>query len=155
MIPERRRLDELAFLEPAERAPEALFFGNLGYFHNVGPARMTALEVLPRLRRLVPDVSLRIAGARPAARSAELAGTGRGRGRGGRPEHARELHRAAVAVLPPSSGSGMKNKVLEAFAAGTPVVTNRAGIDGVVGAERGVHYLAAEGADALAEACAG
>ncbi len=65
-----------------------------------------------------------------------------------------ELHRAAVAILPSSSGSGIKNKVLEAFAAGTPVVTNPAGIDGVVGAERGVHYLEADGPDALAEACA-
>jgi glycosyltransferase involved in cell wall biosynthesis len=65
-----------------------------------------------------------------------------------------ELHRAAVAILPASSGSGMKNKVLEAFAAGTPVVTNAAGIDGVAGAERGVHYLEADGPDALAEASA-
>ena len=53
------------------------------------------------------------------------------------PSMAAELHGAAVALVPASSGSGIKNKVLEAFAAGTPVVTNSAGIDGVVGARDG------------------
>ena len=64
-----------------------------------------------------------------------------------------ELHGAAIAVLPMFSGSGMKNKVLEAFCAGTPVVTNAAGIDGVAGARPGVHHVQAEGADALAAEC--
>jgi glycosyltransferase involved in cell wall biosynthesis len=51
------------------------------------------------------------------------------------------------------SGSGMKNKVLEAFCSGTPVVTNAAGIEGVSGAAPGRHHLQAEGADDLAAAC--
>jgi glycosyltransferase involved in cell wall biosynthesis len=115
---------------------------------------LTAREVLPRLRRLEPDASLRIAGARPAAAVLELAKRDGVEVAPDVPSMLAELHRAAVAVLPQSSGSGMKNKVLEAFAAGTPVVTNPAGIDGVVGAEPGVHYLEADGPDALAEACA-
>jgi polysaccharide biosynthesis protein PslH len=154
VIPNGVDVDELAFMAPAERAPVALFFGNLGYFHNIEPARQAALEVLPRLRRLAPDVSLRIAGARPAAAVMQLAGRDGVEVAPDVPSMLAELHRAAVAILPSSSGSGMKNKVLEAFAAGTPVVTNPAGIDGVVGAERGVHYLEADGPDALAEACA-
>jgi glycosyltransferase involved in cell wall biosynthesis len=40
--------------------------------------------------------------------------------------------------------------VLESFAAGTPVVTNRRGVDGVAGAEAGTHYLAGESATDLA-----
>lgn len=154
VIPNGVAVDELAFEEPADRPPVALFFGNLGYFHNVAPARLAALEVLPRLRRAVPGASLRIAGARPAAQVAEL---GRVDGVAVAPDvpsMAAELHGAAVALVPASSGSGIKNKVLEAFAAGTPVVTNAAGIDGVVGARDGEHYLAAEGPDALAEATA-
>jgi len=154
VIPNGVDLDELAFLPPAERAPVALFFGNLGYFHNVQPARLAALEVLPRLRGRAPDVSLRIAGARPAAAVMELAERDRVEVAPDVPSMLAELHRAGVAILPAISGSGMKNKVLEAFAAGTPVVTNPAGIDGVVGAERGIHYLEADGPDALAEACA-
>ena len=154
VIPNGVDVEELAFTSPAERAPVALFFGNLGYFHNIEPARQAALEVLPRLRRLRSDVSLRIAGARPAAAVMQLAGSDGVEVAPDVPSMLAELHRAAVAILPSKSGSGMKNKVLEAFAAGTPVVTNPAGIDGVVGAERGVHYLEADGPDGLAEACA-
>jgi len=154
VIPNGVDLEELTFMAPAERAPVVLFFGNLGYFHNIEPARQAALEILPRLRRHAPDVSLRIAGARPAPSVMELAGRDGVEVAPDVPSMLAELHRAAVAILPSSSGSGIKNKVLEAFAAGTPVVTNPAGIDGVVGAEPGVHYLEADGPDALAEACA-
>jgi glycosyltransferase involved in cell wall biosynthesis len=48
----------------------------------------------------------------------------------------------------------MKNKILEAFSAGTPVVTNLAGIEGVAGAHGGRHHLEGETADALADRCA-
>ena len=137
VIPNGVDLEELAFMAPAERAPVALFFGNLGYFHNIEPARQVALEILPRLRRLAPDVSLRIAGARPAAAVMQLAGGDGVEVAPDVPSMLAELHRAAVAILPSSSGSGIKNKVLEAFAAGTPVVTNPAGINGVVGAGAG------------------
>jgi polysaccharide biosynthesis protein PslH len=154
VVPNGVALDELAYQEPSERGPRALFFGNLGYFHNVGPARLAALEVLPRLRRAEPGASLRIAGARPVAAVAELAGRDGVEVAADVPSMSAELHGAAVAVLPSDSGSGIKNKVLEAFAAGTPVVTNAAGIDGVVGAHDGVHYLEAEGPEALAEAAA-
>jgi polysaccharide biosynthesis protein PslH len=155
VIPNGVALDELAYEPPANRGPHALFFGNLGYFHNVGPARFAALEVLPRLRSAAPEASLRIAGARPPAAVAELAERDGVEVAANVPSMSAELHRAAVAVLPSSSGSGIKNKVLEAFAAGTPVVTNAAGINGVVGARAGEHYLEAEGADALAAAAAG
>ena len=127
VIPNGVALDDLAYAEPAERAPVALFFGNLGYFHNVAPARLAALDVLPAaFAGPCRSASLRIAGARPAAAGRGTGGPGRHRGRPDVPSMAAELHRAAVAILPASSGSGIKNKVLEAFAAGTPVVTNRA-----------------------------
>ena len=61
-----------------------------------------------------------------------------------------ELRGAAVAVLPMFSGSGIKNKVLEAFAVGLPVVANAPGVEGIVGARAGEHYVLAEGPDELA-----
>jgi glycosyltransferase involved in cell wall biosynthesis len=154
VIPNGVAVEELAYRPPVERPPTALFFGNLGYFHNVEPARMVAGEVLPRLRELVPGATLRIAGARPATAVAQLASLDAVEVAADVPDMLLELHGAALAVLPMASGSGMKNKVLEAFAAGTPVVTNRAGIDGVTGAESCVHYIEAEGPEALARACA-
>jgi glycosyltransferase involved in cell wall biosynthesis len=141
------------FRDPSDRPPALLFFGNLGYFHNVEPARFVAEQVLPRVRTEVPEATLRIGGARPAAAVRRLARLDGVELAPDVPSMAEELHRAAVAVLPMFSGSGMKNKVLEAFCAGTPVVTNAAGIAGVTGAEAGRDHLLAEGADSLAGEC--
>ena len=100
-----------------------------------------------------PGVRLRLVGARPAAAVRRLADLDGVELHPDVADMAAELHRAAVAVLPMFSGSGMKNKVLEAFCAGLPVVTNATGIAGIEGAEAGEHYLRAEGADELAAAC--
>ena len=82
--------------------------------------------MLPLVRARVPAARLRLVGARPAAavrRLTELEGVELA---ADVPEMAAELQRAAVAVLPSFSGSGIKNKVLEAFCVGLPVVANRA-----------------------------
>lgn len=147
-------LDAFPFRDPTDRTGSMLFFGNLGYFHNVEPARFGAREVLPRVRAEISGADLRIAGARPSRvvrRLGELDGVAVV---GPVDDMAGELHRARVALLPMFSGSGVKNKVLEAFCAGTPVVTNESGIRGLEGAQAGRHYLAGETAAELAAACA-
>ena len=144
---------EFPFLEPADRAAQLLFFGNLGYFHNAEPARFVASRVLPLLRQHVPGARLRIVGARPAPGVAGLQRLEGVEVVGPVESIASELHEAAVAVVPMFSGTGMKNKVLEAFSAGTPVVTNRLGIQGIEGAHAGRHYLAGESAESLATSC--
>jgi glycosyltransferase involved in cell wall biosynthesis len=153
VIPNGVDLAEFPFSDPADRPPVLLFFGNLGYSHNVAPARFVAMEVLPRVRRELPETRLRLVGARPtqaARRLAELDGV---EVAADVPSIADELHGAAVATLPMFTGSGIKNKVLEAFCSGTPVVTNALGIDGVDGARGGEHHLEAEGADGIARCC--
>jgi len=154
VIPNGVDLDAFPFAPAAEREPELVFFGNLGYFHNVEPARFLAEQVLPLVRARVPGARLRLVGARPAPavrRLVELDGVELA---ADVPEMAAELHRAAVAVLPSFSGSGIKNKVLEAFCVGLPVVSNRLGVQGVEGALAGEHYLAAETPAAIAAAVA-
>jgi glycosyltransferase involved in cell wall biosynthesis len=153
IIPNGVDLKAFPFEDPARRAPILLFFGNLGYFHNVEPARHVALQVLPRVRQQVPDAVLRIAGARPTAAVRQLERLPGVDVVGPVPDMAAEIHRASVAVLPMVSGSGMKNKVIEAFSAGTPVVTNAAGAEGLSAVEPGRHYLRAEGAAGIADAC--
>jgi len=49
-----------------------------------------------------------------------------------------------IVINPMVIGSGMKNKVLEAFALRRTVVSNKLGIEAVVGAQAGVHYVSAE-----------
>ena len=153
VIPMGVDLDRFPFAPPVDRPPTVLFFGNLGYFHNVEPARFLAHEVIPLVRRELPDARLRITGARPTKVVLALAGLPGVDVAGPVDDMVAELHLAAVAALPIFTGSGIKMKVLESFAAGTPVVTNARGVDGVVGAEAARHYLAGESAADLAAAC--
>jgi glycosyltransferase involved in cell wall biosynthesis len=154
VIPNGVDLGAFPFRSPAERPPVLIFFGNLGYFHALEPTRFVAADVLPLVRTEVPDARLEIVGARPAAAVRRLDAEPGVEVVGPVDRMADALGRAAVAVVPMFSGSGMKNKVLEAFCSGTPVVTNAAGIEGVDGARPGVHFLQAEGAEAIARACA-
>jgi glycosyltransferase involved in cell wall biosynthesis len=142
------------FAEPNARAPTLLFFGNLGYFPNEAAARFVAHEVLPRVRARYPAARLRLAGHRPSRAVRRL---GRVEGVdvvGPVTAMVVELHRAAVAVVPMTTGTGIKNKLLEAFCAGTPVVTNRRGALGIDGARNGHELLLGETPDELAAACA-
>lgn len=153
VIPNGVDLEHFSYDAPVARADELIFFGNLGYFHNVAPAVHVATEVLPRVRALRPGTVLRICGARPAAAVSKLSALDGVEVVGPVDSMADELRRSAVAVLPMFSGSGIKNKVLEAFACGTPVVANALGIQGVEGAVSGEDHLCDEGPDALAAAC--
>ncbi len=152
VVPNGVELSAFPYSDPTDRPPTMIFFGNLGYFHNIEPARYLVAEVLPRVRRLVPAADLKLAGARPAASLRRASTTAGVELVDTPPDLVGELERAAIAVLPMFSGSGIKNKVLEAFSVGLPVVTNATGIDGVVGARAGEHYLLAETADEIAAA---
>ena len=141
------------FEAPRDRPPVLLFFGNLGYFPNLEPARFVAQEVLPRVLEQVPDAELRLVGARPAAAVRALDALDRVTVVGPVERMADSIHDAAVAVLPMFTGTGMKNKIVEAMACGTPVVTNATGIEGIEGSIAGVDHLRGETAGELAEAC--
>ena len=143
VIPNGVDPEAFPFREPAEREPVAIFFGNLGYFDNLAPASFLA------------DGGARAAATRSARRHG-VAGGGASQSavrRLGRipgvelaadlPEMAPMLHRAAAAAISMASGSGIKNKVLEAFCAGTPVVANPTAVDGVEGAVAGEHFVLA------------
>lgn len=138
-----------------ERPPVIAFFGNLGYFHNVRPAVFLAREVLPLVRDAVPDAELLIVGARPGRTVRALAATPGVSVRADVPDIAHALRSASIAVLPMFSGSGLKNKLLEALSVGLPVVANAAGVEGVEGAKPGIHYLAGESASEMADAAIG
>jgi glycosyltransferase involved in cell wall biosynthesis len=155
VVPNGVDFDAFSYVEPDVRPPTVLFFGNLGYFHNIRPATFLADEVLDRVRSAHEGTGLLLAGARPAASVRRLAEREGVELLPDPPEMAPVLHSAAVAAIPMFSGSGMKNKVLEAFCAGTPVVANAAGIEGIDEAVPGEHFLLAEGAAGTAEAIEG
>jgi glycosyltransferase involved in cell wall biosynthesis len=129
--------------EPAPEAwkerplPVIAFHGVFSTRANVDAATTLLRDVLPRIRAGRPDVRLLLIGK---AFAPDLRGLAEDAGAEVREDVASvrpELERAAVYVAPLVSGSGIKNKVLEAMAAGLPVVTTRLGLDGI-GAGDGV-----------------
>lgn len=114
-----------------------VFVGAMDASHNIDAARFFALEVMPRLRERYPEAEFRIAGARPTP-AVKALGDRPGVVVTGRVESmVAELHRATVCPVPLRTGFGIKNKTLEAMAAGVPVV----------GSDRGLEGLDAEGQD--------
>jgi glycosyltransferase involved in cell wall biosynthesis len=103
--------------------PSLLFVGGYGHPPNVDAALRLARSILPRVHERFPEVVLHLVGDRPPGEVLALAGehvvvTGRV------PDVAPFLQRAAVAVAPLRLGGGMRNKVLEALAAGKAVVAS-------------------------------
>jgi glycosyltransferase involved in cell wall biosynthesis len=142
-------LDEFAFTSGQTRAPEIVFAGNLGYFPNVDAACWFAAEVLPLLLREMPQLRLRLVGARPAAALRRLARSQPNVDLVGEvPRMQPHLARAAAAVVPLRAGSGQQFKLLEAMAVGTPVVSSRLSAHSVQAID-GRHLLVADDAAAM------
>ena len=144
-----------AFDATPRARPRLVFSGNLGYFPNVDAAVWLADDVFPRVRAAVPDAELRLVGARPARAVQALAGRPGISLAAAVPAMAPELAAAAVAMVPMRTGSGLQNKVLEAMAVGTPVVTTPPVAAAIDGARPGEHLIVAEDAAGLAAAAVG
>jgi glycosyltransferase involved in cell wall biosynthesis len=116
-----------------------IFLGAMDASHNIDAVRFFAIEVLPRLQQRYPDAVFRIVGARPVPAVQELAARPGVIVTGQVDSMVNELHQATVCVISLRTGFGIKNKTLEAMAAGVPVV----------GSDRGLEGLAVDGASPL------
>lgn len=132
--------------------PTLLFVGYFGHPPNVDAAQWLVHEILPRVRREVGEVVVRLVG-RGAPPS--LAGVHREDDvevAGFVPDLAAELARATVVALPLRTGGGLRGKLLEALAAGATVVATEVACEGVA-VVAGEHCEVAASADAFAAAC--
>ena len=100
-----------------------IFVGHLGVFHNIDAAMHLATSLLPLVREQIPDCTLSIVGAEPDPQIQQLDQDPSVTVTGFVPDLNRQLNQAAVFVAPLRFAAGIQNKVLEAMAAGTPVVT--------------------------------
>ena len=151
VVPNGVDLAGFAYVEDRRPAARLVFAGNLGYFPNVDAAVFLVRDVFPRVRAAVPGAELRLVGARPTRRVRALARRAGVSLAASVPAMAPELAAATVAVAPLRAGSGLQNKVLEAMAAGTPVVATPHAVAGLaLGA--GEEVLVADDAAGLAAA---
>ncbi|MEM9245601.1 MAG: glycosyltransferase family 4 protein [Cyanobacteria bacterium P01_F01_bin.153] len=108
-----------------------IFFGAMDYQANIDGAIFFAKEVLPKILENYPDATLDLVGARPRPEVLALDTIPGVHVTGTVPSIAEYLHSAAVCVIPMRTGFGIKNKTLEALAAGTPVVGSDRGLEGL------------------------
>ena len=107
-----------------------LFTGNMDYAPNVDGVTYFTQEILPNILKKHPKIEFVIAGQRPVKQVLELANdniiiTGFIE------DLAAEYNSASVVVAPLRFGAGTQNKVLEAMAAGVPVVCSEIGFEGL------------------------
>ncbi|MEG4856577.1 glycosyltransferase family 4 protein [Microcoleus sp. K1-B6] len=108
-----------------------IFAGAMNNLPNIDAARFLSLQILPPLQQRYPDATLTLVGASPVPEVLAL-GELPGIQVVGRVQRVAEyLHQAAVCVVPMRIGFGIKNKTLEAMAAGTPVVASDRGLEGL------------------------
>lgn len=119
--------------EKAQRSPTptAVFTGVMNYEPNVAAVHYFVEEVWPAVRAAAPDATFLIAGRDPVPSVVDLGNRPDIEVLGRVPSIRDVLRQAWVAVAPMVSGAGIKNKVLEAWACGTPTVLSRMAAGGL------------------------
>lgn len=138
---------------PSNRPPVVTFTGFLSYWPNADACLYFASEILPLLRARVGAVRFRMVGRVPPDALAALAEQPDVELVADVPDIRPWFGAADAMVVPLRAGSGTRLKILEAFAAGRPVVTSPIGCEGLDVAD-GEHLLVAADADAFADAVA-
>ncbi len=137
---------------PTEIRRHAIVFsGNMEYHPNRAAVRFFRRKIWPRLRDSHPNLVWRLVGKNPEAVRAFTEGDPRIEVAGEVEDAVAELARAEVAIVPLLAGSGTRLKILEAWSAGTPVVSTSIGAEGLP-VRDAEHLLLADGAEAFAEA---
>lgn len=129
-----------------------LFLGALNRPRNIESVRYFREKVWPTVRERVPDAEFRVAGGGGGDElRSELSTDPRMVLTGYVKDIEREYKSAAVFVAPILTGGGVIVKILDALAAGVPVVTTPFGNEGI-GAKPGEEILVADSADGFTKA---
>jgi len=107
------------------------FIGAMDNLANIDAVRFLSLEVLPAIQERYPDTTLTLVGARPTPEVSALGNRPGITVTGRVPSMADYLHQATVCIVSMRTGYGIKNKTLEAMAAGVPVVGSDRGLEGL------------------------
>ena len=141
----------LAPAPPRREENMIVFSGNLEYHPNVAAVRYFRGEIWPELRERWPGLVWRLIGKNPRGVAKIVSGDPRIELSGPVGDAVTELARAKVAIVPLLSGSGTRVKIVEAWAAGVPVVSTTLGAEGLP-ARAGEHLLLADGAPGFRDA---
>ena len=134
--------------------PRVIFCGSLSFPPNVQAVEWFVSKCWTTVRRLQPNAEFLVIGKNPPAELAPRLEKHPGvRVTGFVDDVRRYILESAVSVAPMVSGTGIKNKILEAWALGTPVVATPLAVKGLV-CECDVNILIGKSPDEFAAAAA-
>ena len=136
---------------PVPADPRVVVTGSLDFPPNADGVRWLVSAVWPAVRAAVPGAVLDVAGRHPPPSLLALAGQHGVTITGDVPSALDHLRRARMAAVPVRFGSGTRIKVLEALAAGRPVVSTSVGVAGLGATPALVHDDAAGFAAAVVD----
>jgi polysaccharide biosynthesis protein PslH len=116
-------------LDLPEQPDTVIFTGAMSFPPNITAVLYYYQQILPLIRRELPQVRLIVAGRDPAPEIAALAADPYVTITGYVDDMRPWLAQSCVMICPMTSGSGIKNKVLEAMAMARPVVATTLGIE--------------------------
>jgi glycosyltransferase involved in cell wall biosynthesis len=137
-------------LDLPEEPATIVFSGAMSFGPNVAAAELLVREILPLVRASVPEARVVLAGRDPTTAVHALAGP-QVEVTGSVPDLRPYLARATLVACPMVSGSGVKNKVLEAMAMGRALVGTPLAVEGL-DIEAGRHVAVAADPDGIASA---
>jgi glycosyltransferase involved in cell wall biosynthesis len=137
---------------PAGLPPRFVFVGAMNWHVNEDAAGWMRRQIWPRIRTALPDAELYFVGREPSAEVRALADSPEVQVTGTVPDIRPYLQDGAAIVVPLRYGSGIRNKILESFAAGRPVVSTSVGAEGLP-VRHGEHLLIADTDEEFAAAC--
>jgi glycosyltransferase involved in cell wall biosynthesis len=138
-------------LPVADKRLQIAFSGNFDYDPNQVAVAWLVRHVWPRLAARHPQLELCFIGRNPDAIRAMVADIPRMRITGPVDDAIPALSQSMVAIVPLRTGSGTRIKILEAWAAGLPVVSTSIGAEGLPGKE-GQEWLIRDDPEGFARA---
>lgn len=139
-----------SFLKKKFSSPNIIFLGSLDYQPNEYSILHSLKHLWPEIHRDFPHMTFQLVGRAPSARIHEAVKEADGVDLIGPVENIYDYYLNAKCFLGPIfSGAGMKNKFLESFNAGTPVVTTPEGAIGLSLAHGKQGFIGASDTDLL------
>jgi glycosyltransferase involved in cell wall biosynthesis len=152
-VPTGVDLDYFAARAKITQAAGLVFLGSMDWRPNIDAVRWFATDILPLIRRRLPECSLTVVGRNPTAEILRLAQSGTRIHVTGTVTDVRPyLWESAVSIVPLRIGGGTRLKIYEAMAAKVPVVSTTVGAEGL-DVRDGENIALADSPAAFAERC--
>jgi len=149
VVPNGVDTQTLQLLPYDDLSPGLIFVGNMSYLPNIDAILYLYEEILPYIKRVIPNIEVWVVGIDPSPALEKL--NEHGVHVTGRVDNVQPYYkRSSVCVIPLRAGGGTRLKILESMALGRPVVSTTIGCEGL-DVEDGKHLFIADAADEFAE----